>query len=143
MYARAATGQDFTDAAVRPLTGAGLHEFALHVYEALRARGDWEMHYESLEVGVRLDVGVGSSRRSVGREEGGSGRRREGGEGGKGRVEVTEKRFFVNEITRFYCADYFSQHTLGAPQQEVCWAFAEAMDGYFGRVGKGEVKRER
>ncbi|KAL9074092.1 MAG: hypothetical protein Q9161_002502 [Pseudevernia consocians] len=81
----------------------------LHTYDRLRSRDDWGERYESLEVGVRLDVGVG----------------KRAGEGG-------EKRFFVNEITRFYGADYFSQHTLGAPQQEVCWAFAEAVDGYFG-----------
>lgn len=70
-----------------------------------------------------------------------------GGGGGKkgtteGKTGGGEKRFFVNEITRFYGADYFSQHTLGAPQQEVCWAFAEAVDGYFG-VERGVVKGER
>lgn len=80
-------------------------------------------------MGVRLDVGVASKRTL----------RKEGGK--RVRVKGEEKRFFVNEITRFYGADYFSQHTLGAPQQEVCWAFAEAVDGYFG-VEKGEVKEE-
>ena len=71
--------------------------------------------FESLEVGVRLDIGVS---------------------GKKGRC------FFVNEITRFYAADFFSQHTLGAPQQEVCMGFAEALDGYFfsGIGGKGKRK---
>lgn len=75
---------------------------------------------------MRLDVGVGVEK-------------------GKG-----EKRFFVNEITRFYGADFFSQHTLGAPQQEVCLGFAEAMDGFFGtgkvgeedEEGEGKVKAE-
>lgn len=88
-------------------------------------------------MGLRLDVGVG--------REGRKGRGGGGGGGGKeGTEEKTggEKRFFVNEITRFYGADYFSQHTLGAPQQEVCWAFAEAVDGYFG-VERGVVKGER
>ena len=107
MYARVATAPDFADPAVRPLGLADLHAFALYVYGRLRARDEWGERYESLEMGVRLDVGVGRE-----------------GRGGK--------RFFVNEITRFYGADYFSQHTLGAPQQEVCWAFAEAVDGYFG-----------
>lgn len=147
MYARAASAQDFTSAALLPLTCADLHEFALYVYDALRARGDWEAHFESLEVGVRLDIGVGWR---GGMEEGGEeGKRevrkkKEGEEEGKRRARsVEKKRFFVNEITRFYCADYFSQHTLGAPQQEVCWAFAEAVDGYFGAGKGGEVKRER
>lgn len=76
---------------------------------------------------MRLDVGVGM-------------------ENGKGKGNG-EKRFFVNEITRFYGADFFSQHTLGAPQQEVCLGFAEAMDGYFGigkreLLGDGKVKAE-
>ena len=129
MYARVATPQDFTDdASVRPLTATDLHDFALYIYDALRSRDDWREHYESLEMGVRLDVGVASKRTL----------RKEGGKRGRGE----EKRFFVNEITRFYGADYFSQHTLGAPQQEVCWAFAEAVDGYFGSE-KVEVKDER
>ena len=63
----------------------------------------------------------------------GLGRRGGRGKGEEEKGEEKEKkRFFVNEITRFYGADYFSQHTLGTPQQEVCWAFAEAVDGYFG-----------
>ena len=66
-------------------------------------------------MGVRLDVGVGAGMAGCGKKEKGE-----------------EKRFFVNGITRFYGADFFSQHTLGAPQQEVCWGFAEAVDGYFG-----------
>lgn len=116
MYARAATPQDFTDASISPLTRDDLEGFALHVYEGLRGRGDWEVGYESLEVGGRLDVGVGG-------------------------VEGGGKRFFVNEVTRFYGADFFAQHTLGAPQQEVCWAFAEAVDGHFGGVKREEGER--
>lgn len=115
MYARVATAQDFRSPHISPLTLNDLHAFALYVYGRLRGREDWEVGYESLEVGVRLDVGVGKGRK--------------------------RKRFFVNEITRVYAADFFSQHTLGAPQQEVCWGFAEAVDGYFGR-GEGEVKGE-
>ena len=130
MYARVASAQDFHayshshhSNSQRPRSHGGeiiiaqlglsdLHEYALYIYARLRALEGWKEQFESLEVGVRLDVGVGK---------------------GKG-----EKRFFVNEITRFYGADYFSQHTLGAPQQEVCWAFAESVDGYFGGGG-GEV----
>lgn len=116
MYARAASEHDFHPShnTFHPLRLRDLHDFALYIYERLRAREDWAAHYESLEVGVRLDVGVGF-------------------EGGK---EGGQKRFFVNEVTRVYGADFFSQHTLGAPQQEVCWGFVEALDGYFG-VGKG------
>lgn len=58
-----------------------------------------------------------------------------GGRGLKGKEEKNSF-FFVDEITRFCGADYFSQRTLGAPQQEVCWAFAEAVDGYF-VLGRG------
>lgn len=114
-------------------------------------------------MGVRLDVGVAVKNGRVGGKKQGLGVEVEGGEervvveGGEKRVAVTEggekrvvvtegeeKRFFVNEITRFYGADYFSQHTLGAPQQEVCWAYAEAMDGYFGAEkgdGNGYLKK--
>lgn len=73
-------------------------------------------------MGVRLDIGVGTSR---------------SGKGGSSSREEGQGRFFVNEITRFYGADYFSQHTLGAPQQEVCWAFVESVDGYFFGGGAG------
>lgn len=71
-------------------------------------------------MGVRLDVGVGVRR----------GRTKDDDEKDED-YEGEGRRFFVNEITRFYGADYFSQHTLGAPQQEVCWGFAEAVGGYF------------
>lgn len=126
MYARVATAYDFSHSPhLSPLTLSDLHAFALHVYGRLRAQ---EAGYESLEVGVRLDVGVGIEK-------------------GKGKGKGEERRFFVNEITRFYGADFFSQHTLGAPQQEVCLGFAEAMDGYFGTgkrelLGDGTVKAE-
>lgn len=115
MYARVATPYDFLNSQhLSPLTLPDLHAFALHVYGRLLEREDRKTAYESLEVGVRLDIGVGVQK--------GKGK-------GKGKGE---KRFFVNEITRFYGADFFSQHTLGAPQQEVCLGFAEAMDKYFG-----------
>lgn len=121
MYARVATAYDFLHSPhLSPLTLPDLHAFALHVYARLRGR---EAGYESLEVGVRLDVGVG-----VGAHRGPK---------GKG-----QKRFFVNEITRFYGADFFSQHTLGAPQQEVCLGFAQALDAYFGTAKAGEEEEE-
>jgi len=109
VYAHAANPYDFRSPYVQPLEMTDLHDFALHVYESLRGRSDWETHFETLEVGVRLDIGISTERK-------------------KGRGE---KMFFVNEITRFYDASYFSQQTLGAPHQEVCYAFAEAINAYF------------
>ena len=56
--------------------------FALHTYSSLRQRHDGHECYESLEIGVRLDIGVS---------------------------ELSPKgRFFVNEITRWHAADFFS-----------------------------------
>ncbi|MCJ1450848.1 hypothetical protein MMC28_001182 [Mycoblastus sanguinarius] len=104
---RAAGPKDWASPHVKPLTSQNLDTFALHIYEQLRARADWKEHYESLEVGVRLDIGIAIE------------------------PATQTKHFFVNEITRFYFADYFSQYTLGAPQQQLCYAFAEAIHNYF------------
>lgn len=128
MYAHAASAIDFRSPYIHPLTMNDLHEFALYIYDSLRRRSDWKEHYESLEIGVRLDIGVSTSDET------------EKGKGKEGKTKADdrgEKRFFVNEITRFYQADYFSQQTLGAPGQLVCYAFAEAIDGYFGEDGTG------
>ena len=84
-----------------------LKKYALYMYEQLRARKDWKEKFESLEVGVRLDIGIGTV------------------------VGTGEKRFFVNEITRFYLASYFSRQTLEAPHQQICKAFAEGVHNYF------------
>ena len=85
-----------------PLTQDDLHAFALEVYEGLRARGDWKTYYESLDIGVRLDIGVSSDR-----------------------------RFFVNEITRIWCGDFFSDQTLAEPKRKIVWAVARALHEYF------------
>ncbi|KAH7208447.1 uncharacterized protein BKA55DRAFT_698165 [Fusarium redolens] len=59
-----------------------LYTFAEFVCDALSRRHDAQEHYESLEIGLRLDIGVS---------------------------ELTSNGvFFVNEATRFHCADYMS-----------------------------------
>ena len=79
-----------------------LHEFALYIMSCLRDRYDWEEKFESLEVGVRLDIAISN-----------------------------DERFFVNEITRWYAADWFSLSTLGPPHTQLCSSFATALDAYF------------
>ena len=91
----------------QPLTQEDLDEFALYFYERLRALDDWKEKFETLEAGVRLDIGIAVDPISG------------------------EKRFFVNEITRFYSADFFSQQTLEPPGHRTCHAFAEAIHNYF------------
>ena len=80
-----------------------LHRFALFIFEHLRRRDDWESHYESLEIGARLDIAISDQSSS----------------------------FFVNEITRWYKADFFSQSTCGPPYTQLCSLYARAFDEYF------------
>ena len=135
MYARAASAIDFTSPLVAPLTLIDLHDFALHVYESLRQRDDWEEHFESLEMGVRLDICVGAERAGIDGAEAGGGSKKGKGKGkGKERERNDggeEKRFFVNEITRWYQGDFFSEQTLGEPKQQVAWGFAESVASFF------------
>jgi len=79
-----------------------LHEFALYIMSCLRGRHDWETNFESLEVGVRLDIAISK-----------------------------DGRFFVNEITRWYAADFFSLSTLGPPHTQLCSAYATALHEFF------------
>ncbi|KAJ5042648.1 hypothetical protein J3E74DRAFT_422827 [Bipolaris maydis] len=79
-------------------------EFALFVFEALRARPDSMLVFESLEVGVRLDIGLA--------------------------YIDTVNKFFVNEITRWYGAHYFSHHILGEPKTQICKEFASAFSAF-------------
>lgn len=60
-----------------------LKKFALYVFEALRDRPDWSTNFESLEVGARVDASVSTTGGSC--------------------------RFFVNEVTRIYEADFFAE----------------------------------
>ena len=79
--------------------------FALYTYSALRQRHDALECYESLEIGVRLDIGVS---------------------------ELSPKgRFFVNEITRWHAADFFSRLILPYPHIEICQAYADRVVQYF------------
>jgi hypothetical protein len=77
-----------------------LEDFALHVFNALRNRLDWSSNYESLEIGVRLDIGISPA--------------------------IGYCRYFVNEITRIYEADFFAEW-LAQPGTHICKAVAEAI----------------
>ena len=79
-----------------------LHKFALYIMSCLRDRHNWEENFESSEVSVRLDVAISN-----------------------------DGRFFINEITRWYAADFFSLSTLGPPHTQLCSSFATALDEYF------------
>ncbi|KAF2677511.1 hypothetical protein K458DRAFT_423772 [Lentithecium fluviatile CBS 122367] len=76
------------------LTFQQLEDFSVEVFQQLQHFNP--MYYESLRVGVRLDIGV------------------------------TEKGLFVNEITRWHAANQFPDRTLGTPGDKVCKAFAGA-----------------
>jgi hypothetical protein len=80
---------------------AELKEFAMFIREQLLTRPDAQTHYESLRVGVRLDIG---------RSEDG--------------------RWFVNEVTRMFGADQFASYHLAYPHIDVAEAFAEALRRY-------------
>ena len=69
------------------------------------ARADGMIFFESLEVGGRLDIGVGDN-------------------GALG------KSFFVNEITRWYGAHYFSHNICAEPKTQICKALAHALSAY-------------
>ena len=103
----AAKDRDFQSPYIYPLRSSDLEQFALYVYEHLRGRDDWKEKFESLEVGVRLDIGVGED------------------------PTTKDKRFFVNEVTRVSFASYFSKSTLTGSKQQLCIAFAEALSNYF------------
>jgi hypothetical protein len=77
-----------------------LEDFALYIFDALRNRPDWSNNYESLEIGVRLDIGISPAGGCC--------------------------RYFVNEITRIYEADFFAEW-LAQPGTHICKAVAEAI----------------
>jgi hypothetical protein len=88
---------------IAPLNILKLNEFALFVYESLRMRLDWKEHFETLEVGARLDIGV-----SLG----------------------LTPRFFVNEITRFQQGSWHST-SAAPPYLRFASAFTRALNDYF------------
>jgi len=77
-----------------------LEDFALYIFDALRNRPDWPSNYESLEIGVRLDIGISPVSGCC--------------------------RYFVNEITRIYEADFFTEW-LAQPGTHISKAVAEAI----------------
>ncbi|KAM0714499.1 hypothetical protein Q7P37_009793 [Cladosporium fusiforme] len=81
-----------------------LCDFAMYNFRALRSRADWSTRFESLEIGVRLDIGVSLA-------------------GGA-------QRYFVNEVTRIYEADFFAEW-LAQPGTHVCRAVAKAIGEVF------------
>lgn len=96
---------DFHHSSCGILTRLQLEQFSLYVFEALRSRDDHLFAYESLEVGVRLDVCVADNKHG-------------------------EKRSFVNEITRWYNAHYFSHNICVEPKTQICKAFSKAFSNY-------------
>ncbi|KAH8621760.1 hypothetical protein IG631_23637 [Alternaria alternata] len=85
------------------LTQSGLESFALFIFRRLRERAN-SMVFESLEVGVRLNIGVADNG-SVGKS-------------------------FVSEITRWYGAHYFSLHLSAEPKTQICKAFGYAFSAF-------------
>ncbi|KAI1358856.1 hypothetical protein F5Y08DRAFT_332772 [Xylaria arbuscula] len=83
---------------------AELCDFARHIYTHLCARLDANEVYESLKIGVRLDIGISVL-----------------GPGG---------RFFVNEITRWHSADFFSMDILRYPFLEICEGYSAAWSAF-------------
>lgn len=81
-----------------------LEEFAMYFFDALRNRPDWSTNYESLEVGVRVDVGVS--------------------------LTGAQRQYFVNEITRIYEADMFAEW-LAQPGTHICNAVSRAIEDVY------------
>jgi len=105
MSVRRIQAEDFLH--ITPLSELDLRTFALYVYDNLRARDDWFTSFESLEVGVRLDITVSP------RERG------------------STRQFFVNEITRWYEASFFSRNLCALPHDALIARFAQAFHEYF------------
>lgn len=84
------------------LTPVALEQFALHVFDALRNREDATTSFESLDVGVRLDIAISPL-----------------------------GTLFVNEITRNWDADFFSERTLGYPCLQIAFSVAQAVHEVF------------
>jgi len=107
LIAEAVEEDTFRREECRGLEIKDLYEYCLYFFERLRARDDALTHYESLETGVRLDVGISD--------------------------EMGRKRFFVLELTRWYGAHFFSSTACAEPKTQICKAFATAFhDTHFG-----------
>ena len=99
----ALTGSEAFWLEISPLDIFKLRESALFVYEALRKRPDWKKHFETLEVGARLDISV---------------------------CLGAPPRFFVGEITRFQQGSWHS-NSAAPPYLGFASAFARALNDYF------------
>ncbi|KAL5344577.1 hypothetical protein ACLOAV_010561 [Pseudogymnoascus australis] len=84
-----------------------LKDFAMKTFNGLRARDDWKQTFESLEVGVRLDVAISPN---------------------------LPRSFFVNEITRWYEAAFFSDDIMAEPKYTLCEEFAKAFTTYLSKL---------
>ncbi|OBT48444.1 hypothetical protein VE00_01401 [Pseudogymnoascus sp. WSF 3629] len=84
-----------------------LKHFAMKTFNGLRGRDDWKETFESLEVGVRLDVAISPN---------------------------LPRSFFVNEITRWYSAAFFSDDIMAEPKYTLCEEFAKAFTTYLSKL---------
>ena len=84
-----------------------LKHIAMRTFNGLRARDDWKQTFESLEVGVRLDVAISPN---------------------------LPRSFFVNEITRWYSAAFFSDDIMAEPKYTLCEEFAKAFTTYLSKL---------
>ncbi|KFY41494.1 hypothetical protein V494_02958 [Pseudogymnoascus sp. VKM F-4513 (FW-928)] len=106
MHVEQATDATFTRIGSR-LRLEGLKQFAIKTFNDLRARDDWKETFESLEVGVRLDVAISPN---------------------------LAESFFVNEITRWYEAAFFSDDIAAEPKYTLCEEFAKAFTAYLSKL---------
>ncbi|KFY31515.1 hypothetical protein V493_01044 [Pseudogymnoascus sp. VKM F-4281 (FW-2241)] len=106
MHVEQATDATFTKIGSR-LRLEGLKQFAMKTFNGLRARDDWKEAFESLEVGVRLDVAISPN---------------------------LPESFFVNEITRWYEAAFFSDDIAAEPKYTLCEEFARAFTAYLSKL---------
>jgi len=81
-----------------------LLEFSLLVFGKLRSREDATKHYESLEVGARLDVAISDT--------------------------SVSGCWFVGEVTRFTGADQFPIYNTPYPHTQIADAFSTALRNY-------------
>ncbi|PVH70704.1 hypothetical protein DL98DRAFT_597605 [Cadophora sp. DSE1049] len=86
------------------LSLSGLRSFSTTVVDDLL--DDWEESFESLKVGVRLDVAISP---------------------------FSPRSFFVNEVTRWYTAAFFSD-ILAEPKYTLCEEFAKAFTMYLSKI---------
>ncbi|KAI1291675.1 hypothetical protein F5Y03DRAFT_400520 [Xylaria venustula] len=85
-----------------------LRDFACHIYTQLRARLDANEVYESLKIEVRLNISIS--------------------------VLDPSGQFFVNEITRWHSADFFSMDILRYPYLKICKRYSAAWSAFLRKL---------